>query len=95
MVGAIVANPPVASPEDLHDDSRLIVMLLGVFGVFRRVVVNIDLPPVLAGLLLLLGWGMCVPLIRYWKMSRSMAREEQDMPWRSPASEDEDLPWRG
>ena len=45
-------------------------MILGVVGLFVGSNAHFRLPPILGGLPFFLGWGMCVPLIKYWKMSR-------------------------
>lgn len=46
-----------------------IFMLLGVIGLFAGAKAHFTLPPILGGLPFFLGWGMCVPLVKYWKMS--------------------------
>ncbi len=46
-----------------------IFMVLGVIGLFFGSRANFTLPPILGGLPFFLGWGMCIPLVRYWKMS--------------------------
>lgn len=47
----------------------LIFMLLGVVGLFIGASAHFTLPPGLGGLPFLLGWGMSIPLIKYWKLS--------------------------
>ena len=46
-----------------------IFMILGGIGLFTGAKAHFTLPPVLGILPFFLGWGMCVPLIKYWKMS--------------------------
>lgn len=48
-----------------------IFMVLGGIGLFFGAKAHFTLPPLLGGLPFFLGWGMCVPLVRYWKMSNS------------------------
>jgi len=44
-------------------------MVLGVIGLFAGANAHFTLPPLFGGLPFFLGWGMCVPLVKYWKMS--------------------------
>jgi hypothetical protein len=47
----------------------VIFMILGAIGLFTGAKANFTLPPILGGLPFFLGWGMSIPLIRYWKIS--------------------------
>ena len=47
----------------------VVFMFLGVIGLFIGASAHFTLPPVLGGLPFFLGWGMCIPLIKFWKMS--------------------------
>ena len=47
----------------------IIFMILGAVGLFTGAKAHFSLPPVLGGLPFFLGWGMSIPLIRYWKIS--------------------------
>ena len=51
-----------------------IFMALGAIGLFLGSSANFTLPPVLGGLPFLLGWGMCVPLIKFWSRSAPARR---------------------
>jgi len=53
-----------------------IFMVLGVVGVFVGAKAHFALPPILGGLPFFLGWGMCVPLVKFWKLS---AREPHSL----------------
>jgi len=46
-----------------------IFMVVGVFGLVFGANAHFTLPPILGGLPFFLGWGMCVPLVKYWRMS--------------------------
>jgi hypothetical protein len=46
-----------------------IFMVLGVIGLFIGAKAYFTLPPILGVLPFFLGWGMCVPLVKYWRMS--------------------------
>ena len=46
-----------------------VFMVLGVIGLFVGASAHFTLPPVLGGLPFFLGWGMCIPMVKYWKMS--------------------------
>jgi hypothetical protein len=55
-------------------------MILGVVGFFAGARANFRLPPILGGLPFLLGWGMCIPLVRYWRMSdQNIAESDSDI----------------
>jgi hypothetical protein len=47
----------------------VVFMILGVIGLFVGSKAYFTLPPILGGLPFFLGWGMCVPLVKYWRMS--------------------------
>jgi len=46
-----------------------VFMILGGIGLFTGAKAHFTLPPILGALPFFLGWGMCIPLIKYWKMS--------------------------
>lgn len=46
-----------------------ILMILGVFGLFMGASAHFTLPPLLGALPFFVGYGICVPLARYWRMS--------------------------
>ena len=46
-----------------------IFMVLGAFGLIFGSKAHFTLPPIIGGLPFFLGWGMCVPLVKFWKMS--------------------------
>ncbi|MCX6375597.1 MAG: hypothetical protein NTU88_06115 [Armatimonadetes bacterium] len=50
----------------------VVFMGLGVIGLFIGASAHFTLPPILGALPFFLGWGMCVPLVKYWKMSGTM-----------------------
>jgi len=50
-----------------------VFMVLGVGGLFTGAKAHFTLPPILGALPFFLGWGMCVPLVWYWKMSSRAA----------------------
>jgi hypothetical protein len=56
-----------------------IFMVLGVFGLFFGANAHFTLPPILGGLPFFLGWGMCVPLVKFWKMSRREAMKPTEI----------------
>ncbi len=56
----------------------VVLMILGVFGSFLGAKAHFTLPPILGALPFSLGWGMCVPLIKYWKMSSEEYSELTD-----------------
>ena len=63
-----------------------IFMLMGVFGLFAGVRAHFTLPPVLGVVPFFVGYGICVPLVRYWTMSNRVR------PFRSdPGSEEPDF----
>ena len=41
-------------------------LILGAIGLFFGSSAHFTLPPILGGLPLILGWSMCVTLIRFW-----------------------------
>jgi len=47
----------------------IVFMVLGAVGLFTGSKANFSLPPILGGLPFFLGWGMSIPLIRYWRIS--------------------------
>jgi hypothetical protein len=47
-----------------------ILMVVGVIGLFTGGSIRLSLPPVLGGLPFLLGWSMCVLIVRYWRLSK-------------------------
>lgn len=47
----------------------IVFMILGAVGLFAGANAHFTLPPILGGLPFFLGWGMSIPLIRYWKIS--------------------------
>lgn len=58
-----------------------VFMVLGAIGLFTGAKAHFTLPPPLGVLPFFLGWGMCVPLCRYWKMSSGRPRDsiEEDV----------------
>jgi hypothetical protein len=61
-----------------------IFMVLGGIGFFIGSSAHFRLPPLLGGLPFFLGWGMCIPLIRYWKMSLQLHDRRADDEHQSP-----------
>ena len=59
-----------------------IFMALGGFGLVFGCNAHFTLPPILGGLPFFLGWGMCVVLIKYWRLS---ARLKQSDRWQGPS----------
>lgn len=53
-----------------------ILMAVGAIGLFTGGEINLRLPPVLGGLPFLLGWSMCVLVIRYWRLSKDCGNED-------------------
>ena len=53
-------------------------MILGGVGLFTGAKAHFTLPPIIGVLPFFLGWGMCVPLIKYWKMSSNQDRSSGD-----------------
>ncbi len=51
-----------------------VFMILGVVGLFMGSSAHFTLPPVLGGLPFILGWGMCVTLVRFWIRSNESSR---------------------
>ncbi len=45
----------------------LVLMMLGVFGVFTGCKFNFALPPIVGGLPILFGWGILKPVVVAWK----------------------------
>ena len=65
-----------------------IFMLMGVIGLFVGSKAHFVLPPILGGLPFLLGWGMCVPLVKYWRMSnRAKDAADEDI-WQAGGDSD-------
>lgn len=52
----------------------IVFMVLGAVGLFTGSKANFSLPPILGGLPFFLGWGMSIPLIRYWRISNRHRR---------------------
>jgi hypothetical protein len=52
----------------------IVFMILGADGLFAGANVHFTLPPILGGLPFFLGWGMTIPLIRYWRISNKSKR---------------------
>lgn len=46
-----------------------IFMLLGAVGLFTGSSAHFQLPPLLGGLPFLLGWAMCIVMIKAWRSS--------------------------
>lgn len=57
----------------------LIFMLMGFIGIFGGSQASFTLPPVLGFLPFFLGWGMSMPLIKFWKISNA-ANNKTDAP---------------
>ena len=49
----------------------LVFMIMGVSGLFGEVEASFVLPQVLGFLLFFLGWGMSIPLIKFWRKSNT------------------------
>ncbi|NNJ27665.1 hypothetical protein [Alienimonas chondri] len=47
------------------------LMLLGAVGLFLGSSANFTLPPVLGVAPFFFGYGICIPLVRYWRMSNA------------------------
>lgn len=45
-------------------------MILGVVGLFIGSNASFELPPVLGFLPFILGWAMCVTMIKFWKLQK-------------------------
>ncbi len=45
-----------------------ILMILGALGLFLGCSFNFTLPPILGGVPFLVGYGICVCLVKYWKL---------------------------
>ena len=58
-----------------------VFMLMGVLGLFTGARANFVLPPTLGALPFFLGWGMCVPLVKYWKMSNRANNASDEDVW--------------
>ncbi|MFC2079585.1 hypothetical protein ACFLSZ_06365 [Candidatus Bipolaricaulota bacterium] len=50
-------------------------MILGVIGALAGANLQIQLSPVVGGLLFFLGWGMCVPLVKSWRLLQGDGEE--------------------
>ena len=48
-----------------------IFMILGIVGLFMGAKAHFTLPPLLGALPFFVGYGICIPLVRYWRMSNS------------------------
>ena len=55
----------------------VIFMILGAFGLIFGANANFTLPPILGGLPFLVGWAMCVVLIKYWRLSTRLKHDNQ------------------
>ncbi len=65
-----------------------VLMLLGVFGLVFGAKAQFTLPPVLGAAPFFVGYGICIPLVRYWRMSNALqspppppVRREQRTDW--------------
>ena len=47
----------------------VVFMVIGAVGLFTGSKTHFSLPPILGALPFFLGWGMSVPLIRYWRIT--------------------------
>ena len=56
----------------------IVFLILGVFGLFLGAKAHFTLPPILGALPFFIGYGICIPLIRYWKMSNDLPMENSD-----------------
>ncbi len=54
----------------------VVFMVLGFIGLFAGSSANFTLPPVLGFLPFLLGWAMCVTLIKFWISSNNTPSSE-------------------
>ena len=54
-----------------------VFLALGAFGLIFGCNAHFTLPPILGGLPFFLGWGMCVVLIKYWRLSASLNDDSQ------------------
>jgi len=55
-----------------------VFMFLGVFGLFGGASASFTLPPGLGVLPFFLGWGMCVPLVKYWRSTDKAGKLSSD-----------------
>jgi hypothetical protein len=53
-----------------------LLMGLGVLGLFAGCNAHFTLPPILGFAPFLLGFAMCVCLVRYWKLGNERAKEQ-------------------
>lgn len=53
-------------------------MIMGVVGLFIGVNASFKLSPILGFLPFFLGWGMCVPLVKYWRLSGKLKRQASE-----------------
>lgn len=54
------------------------LMILGGLGLFMGCNANFTLPPIFGGLPFLVGWAMCVCMIKYWRQSSRLKRMMRD-----------------
>ncbi len=54
-----------------------VFLVLGAIGLFAGSAANFQLPPILGALPFLLGWSMCVTLIRFWRSGGDGPAEEE------------------
>lgn len=53
-------------------------MILGGVGLFMGCSANFTLPPILGCIPFLVGWAMCVGMIKYWNQSSKLKRMMQE-----------------
>ena len=58
----------------------IIMMMLGVVGLFVGSNAHFTLPPVLGGLPFFMGWAMSITLIRFWSATNKQNQGEQEPP---------------
>jgi hypothetical protein len=55
----------------------VLFMVLGVIGFMAGSSAHFTLPPIIGGLPFFLGWGMSVPLIKFWSRTNATASRRQ------------------
>ena len=55
----------------------VLFMVLGVIGFMAGSSAHLTLPPINGGLPIFLGWGMSVPLIKFWTRTNATASRRQ------------------
>ena len=58
--------------------SGAVFMIVGALGLFGGSEASFTLPPGLGVLPFFLGWGMCIPLVKFWRLTNQETESAND-----------------